>query len=372
MTTQPTQPARKIIHIDMDCFYAAIEERDHPEYRGKPLAVGGAANQRGVLCTCNYPARQWGLHSAMPTSRALSLCPELILLPVDMNKYRQVSQSIRSILEEFTSLIEPLSLDEAYLDVTACPAFGGSATRIAMAIKHRIKDQLALTASAGVAPNKFLAKVASDWRKPDGLWVITPAEVAEFVASLPVEKLSGVGKVTANKLRQQGVLICQDLQPYDLQQLRETWGKLGERLHSLCRGIDERPVEPHRVRRSLSVEQTFPVDLNSVSAVQTVLHDLFQSLQTRLARHSDKPMKGIFVKIKFHDFTQTTVECSSQQLELTLFHQLLVQGAQRGKKPIRLIGLGVRFNDKQPKIGWHQLSLPLDYLNDEHADPLGD
>ncbi len=161
----------------MDCFYAAIEERDHPEYRGKPLAVGGSANQRGVLCTCNYPARQRGLHSAMPTSRALALCPELIVLPVNMDKYRQVSQTIHAIFRDFTSLTEPLSLDEAYLDVTTCTTLNGSATYIAMEIKRRIKEQLALTASAGVASNKFLAKVASDWRKPDGLWVITPKEV---------------------------------------------------------------------------------------------------------------------------------------------------------------------------------------------------
>ncbi len=184
MSTQTLHPPiRKIIHIDMDCFYAAVEERDRPEYRGKPIAVGGAANRRGVLCTCNYPARQRGLHSAMPTRRALALCPKLILLPVDMNKYRQVSQAIHGIFRDFTSLIEPISLDEAYLDVTDCIALDGSATRIATEIKRRIKEQLALTASAGVAPNKFLAKVASDWRKPNGLWVITPAEVADFVAA---------------------------------------------------------------------------------------------------------------------------------------------------------------------------------------------
>lgn len=352
---------RKIIHIDMDCFYAAVEERDRPALRGKPLAVGGAANQRGVLCTCNYPARQRGLHSAMPTSRALALCPELILLPVDMNKYRQVSQAIRRIFQEFTSLIEPLSLDEAYLDVTACSAFDGSATRIAMEIKRRIKAQLALTASAGVASNKFLAKVASDWRKPDGLWVITPAEVAEFVAALPIDKLSGVGKVTANKLRQQGILTCRDLQQYDRSQLCDQWGKLGERFYTLCRGIDDRPVEPHRIHRSISVEHTFPVDLKNLAGAQTILPDLFESLQTRLAHHHDRFIKGQFIKIKFHDFTQTTAECVNPQLEFALFQQLLTQGFLRGQKPIRLMGLGVRFHNQEPKKNtWQQLSFSFD------------
>ncbi len=365
MTSQSLQPVRKIIHIDMDCFYAAVEERDQPEYRGKPLAVGGAANRRGVLCTCNYPARQRGLHSAMPTSRALALCPELVLLPVDMDKYRQVSQAIHKVFQEFTPLIEPLSLDEAYLDVTACSAFDGSATRIAMEIKRRIKTQLALTASAGVAPNKFLAKVASDWRKPDGLWVITPAEVADFVAALPIEKLSGVGKVTANKLRQQGILTCRDLQQYERSQLCDQWGKLGERFYTLCRGVDERSVEPHRIHRSVSVEQTFPMDLKDLGAAQTVLPDLFQSLQTRLARHSNRLIKGQFVKIKFHDFTQTTAECVNPGLKLKLFQQLLMQGFLRCQKPIRLIGLGVRFNNEElKKNAWQQLSLQLETLHE--------
>ena len=361
MTFDSTQPIRKIIHIDMDCFYAAVEERDHPQYRGKPLAVGGAANQRGVLCTCNYPARQRGLHSAMSTHRALALCPELTLLPVDMNKYRQVSRAIQGIFRNFTSVIEPLSLDEAYLDVTDSPTFDGSATRIAMEIRRRIKEELALTASAGVAPNKFLAKVASDWRKPDGLWVVTPEQVNDFVAALPVDKLSGVGKITATRLQQQGIRTCWDLQHYDLSQLREQWGKLGERFYSLCRGVDERPVEPNRIRRSLSVEHTFPADLADLSTAQSVLQDLFQSLQTRLACYGDRSIRGQFVKIKFHDFTQTTAECLSSHLDLSIFHHLLEQGFLRGNKPVRLIGLGIRFDHvpSNTKL-WQQTTFSFD------------
>lgn len=361
MASQSIPVIRKIIHIDMDCFYAAVEERDRPEYRGKPLAVGGAANRRGVLCTCNYAARQRGLHSAMPTSRALTLCPELILLPVDMSKYRQVSQEIQNIFRDYTTLIEPLSLDEAYLDVTDCTALNGSATRIAMEIKRRIKEQLALTASAGVAPNKFLAKVASDWRKPDGLWVITPAEVDDFVAALTIDKLSGVGKVTAEKLQKKGILNCRDLQRYDLSQLRNEWGKLGERFYSLCRGIDERPVEPNRIRRSISVEQTFPQDLAHLSLAQEILPNLFYLLLARLNSYGNRPIKGQFIKIKFHDFTQTTVECVTSQLQISLFHELLSLGFQRGLKHIRLIGLGVRFPiSEASNAPWQQLCLPFE------------
>lgn len=358
MSVSMTSIFRKIIHIDMDCFYAAVEERDHPEYRGKPLAVGGSPSRRGVLCTCNYPARKFGLHSAMPTQRALALCPNLILLPVNMEKYREASQVIREIFRQFTDLIEPLSLDEAYLDVTHTPGFDNSATRIAQEIKRQIFAQLALTASAGVGPNKFLAKIASDWRKPDGLMVITPDQVADFVTALPVEKLHGVGKVTAQKLHQIGLKTCQDLQSFTLHQLQDQFGKFGERLYQLCRGIDERPVEPHRIRRSLSVEETFPSDLPDPAAAQAILKKLSQNLVQRLSRFVDRPIKQQFVKIKFYDFTQTTIECLSQQVNPDIFVNLLEQGFLRGNKPIRLIGLGVRFGEPIEKsAAWQQMSI---------------
>lgn len=340
---------RKIIHIDMDCFYAAVEERDHPQFRGKPLAVGGLANRRGVLCTCNYAARKFGLHAAMPTKRALALCPELILLPMRMDKYREVSKAIHQIFQKFTPLIEPLSLDEAYLDVTHCTMLHGSATLIANEIKRQIKQQLSLTASAGVAPNKFLAKIASDWNKPDGLLVITPSEVANFVADLTIDKLSGVGKITAQKMQQQNIFTCRDLQQYTLPQLQQKFGKSGERFYQLCQGIDEKPVEPNRIRHSLSVEQTFPTDLPNPQSTRTLLAELFKTLQTRLLGHTERQIKQQFVKIKFHDFTQTTIECLSPQLDLSIFHHLLDSGFSRGKKPMRLIGLGVRFTPPPKK-----------------------
>ena len=359
MTLHDNHLVRKIIHIDMDCFYAAVEERDHPQYRGKPLAVGGSANRRGVLCTCNYAARKFGLHAAMPTKRALALCPELILLPVKMDKYREVSKTIHQIFQKFTPLIEPLSLDEAYLDVTDCTLLHGSATLIAREIKRQIKEQLSLTASAGVAPNKFLAKIASDWNKPDGLLVITPSEVANFVADLTIDKLAGVGKITAQKMHQQEIFTCRDLQQYTLPQLQQKFGKLGERFYKLCQGIDERPVEPNRIRRSLSVEQTFSVDLPNPQSIQAIVAELFVTLKTRLSKYEERPIKQQFVKIKFHDFTQTTIECLSQQLDLPIFYQLLDSGFLRGKKPMRLIGLGVRFlQNKENTPDFFQITMP--------------
>src|SRR5690606_32725826 len=201
---------RKIIHIDCDCFYAAIEMRDDPRLAGRPLAVGGAADRRGVIATCNYEARAWGVRSAMPTGQALKLCPDLLVVKPRMDAYKAASREIHAIFRDYTELIEPLSLDEAYLDVSDSP----SATRIAQEIRRRVSQQLHITVSAGVAPNKFLAKIASDWRKPNGLFVITPEQVEEFVAALPVSKLHGVGKVTADKLGRLGIVTCLDLREW--------------------------------------------------------------------------------------------------------------------------------------------------------------
>lgn len=226
---------RKIIHIDMDCFFAAIEIRDNPLLKNKPVAIGGLPENRGVLSTCNYIARKYGLHSAMPSVRALQLCPKLILLPVKMEKYKAASKVLYRIFKQYTPLVEPLSLDEAFIDVTDCQYCKGSATLIAETIKRRIKKELKLTASAGVAPNKFLAKVASDWEKPDGLFVITPDKIDLFIQKLPIEKIFGVGRVTAKKLHAVQIKTCHDLQQFSLAQLQEKFGKMGERFYDLCR-----------------------------------------------------------------------------------------------------------------------------------------
>lgn len=242
---------RKIIHIDMDCFYASVEIRENPALADKPVAVGGRAEQRGVLSTCNYIARQFGLHSAMPTAQALKRCPNLVLLPVNMPLYRAVSQQIHQIFQRYTSIIEPLSLDEAYLDVTDCDKCAGSATWIAQEIRQAIFNELHLTASAGVAPLKFLAKIASDQNKPNGQFVIEPKEVSDFVANLPLKKIPGVGKVTAEKLRQMGLVCCADVQKTERHLLLNLFGKMGQRIWQYSHGIDEREIQPHRERKSV-------------------------------------------------------------------------------------------------------------------------
>lgn len=334
---------RKIIHIDMDCFFAAIEMRDNPALRNKPIAVGGLPQQRGVLSTCNYIARKYGLHSAMSSARALQLCPQLIILPVNMEKYQRASQVIFRIFKQYTPLVEPLSLDEAFLDVTNCSYCKGSATLIAKTIKARIKKELNLTASAGVASNKFLAKVASDWNKPDGLFVITPDQVESFVKQLPVTAIFGVGKVTAAKLHNIGLKTCADLQKIPYDELSEKFGKFGGHLYDSCRGIDSRPVETEHVRKSLSVEETFPYDLKTTKECLSKFPNLFCELKKRLEYAADLTIHKQFVKIKFYDFTKTTAEMVVTQLDENHFVELFNRGLARAGKPVRLIGIGVRF-----------------------------
>lgn len=338
---------RKIIHIDADCFYAAIEVRDNPRLEGHPVAVGGSAERRGVIATCNYEARKFGVHSAMSTARALKLCPHLIVLKPRMEAYRKVSQQIHKILNEFTDCIEPLSLDEAFLDVSHSEHCSGSATLIAKEIRRRVFEELGLVVSAGVAPNKFLAKIASDWQKPNGLFVITPAEVDAFVLNLPVKKLHGVGKVTEAKLNSMKIQTCVELREQSQVDLVEAFGRFGKRLWSLARGIDERPVQPDSRRQSLSVEQTYHQDLADLTACLEQLPQLFEELTRRqeglnASYYVDKP----FVKVKFHDFTQTTVEQVGVMLNLQGYQGLLTTAYQRGNKPVRLLGLGVRLADQ--------------------------
>lgn len=347
---------RKIIHIDCDCFYAAIEMRDDPRLANRPLAVGGSPERRGVVATCNYEARAYGVHSAMSSWQALKLCPDLLIVRPRFDVYRAVSQQIRAIFHFYTELVEPLSLDEAYLDVSASPHFSGSATRIAEDIRRRIARELNITVSAGVAPNKFLAKIASDWRKPNGLFVITPEQVDEFVAALPVSRLHGVGKVTAGRLARMGVQTCLDLRQWERLALIREFGSFGERLWNLARGIDDRPVVVDGRRQSISVEQTYEQDLADLEACLERLPALFEELEKRLARlgsgyRPDKP----FVKVKFHDFTQTTLEQVGVEQDLHGFRQLLSSAFARGSKPVRLLGIGFRLVDLQS--GQEQLEL---------------
>lgn len=322
--------------------------RDDPRLQGRAVAVGGSADRRGVIATCNYEARSWGVHSAMPTARALKLCPDLEIIKPRMDAYKAASREIHSILHDYTDCIEPLSLDEAFLDVTDCTLCSGSGTLIAKEIRSRVWQELRLVVSAGVAPNKFLAKIASDWRKPNGLFVITPDEVDDFVLGLPVKKLHGVGKVTAAKLARMGITDCAHLREHSLLALSKAFGSFGERLWSLARGIDERPVQPFSRRQSLSVETTFDEDLPDLTACQAQLPALLKELARRQARlDADYRPEKPFVKVKFHDFTQTTIEQAGAPLDLDSYRLLLSAAFMRGNKPVRLLGVGVRLHDQQ-------------------------
>lgn len=342
----PEHPQRKVIHVDMDCFYAAVEIRDNPALADKPVAVGGSPSHRGVLCTCNYIARKFGIRSAMSTAYALRLCKDLIVLPVNMHKYREVANIIHGIFREFTDLVEPLSLDEAYLEVTDSPHCNGSATLIAKEIRQRIFNEVNLTASAGVAPNKFLAKIASGWKKPDGLFAIRPEDVAAFVKDLPVKKLFGVGKVTAEKLENLGFEICSDFYNVSLSELTSQFGKLGKQLYEQSRGIDNRAVEPNRVRKSLSVEETFTIDIKTHEECLAVITKLYDRLIARLRdANVQLPIKNQFIKLKYSDFKQTTIERICEQTpSLFQFEKLFEEICEKSTMAIRLLGLGVHFD----------------------------
>jgi len=339
---------RKIIHCDCDCFYASVEMRDDPSLRGRPLAVGGRADQRGVIATCNYEARRYGIHSAMATAQAVKLCPDLILIPPNMEKYRIASRQIMDIYRDYTDLVEPLSLDEAYLDVTNSPHCKGSATLIAQEIRRRIFETVGITASAGVAPNKFVAKIASDWNKPDGLFLVRPGEVDAFVAALPVKKLFGVGKVTAAKLHSLGAQTCGDLRDWNIDKLQQHFGSFGARLYDLCRGIDYREVNPVRERKSISTEETYTPDVPDLAGCLALLPDLYEHLLGRIKRNNaEKFINKLFVKIKFADFQRTTVECVGYAPNMETYRRLMETGWQRASRPVRLLGVGVRLSDTE-------------------------
>ncbi|MBZ0334331.1 DNA polymerase IV [Marinobacter sp. JH2] len=345
-------PQRKIIHVDCDCFYAAVEMRDDPTLRDVPLAVGGDGG-RGVVTTCNYKARAFGVRSAMPGSEARRLCPGLVTVPTNMSKYRAVSQQVMGILRDMTDLVEPLSLDEAFLDVSEITDHKGSATLMARHLRERVQRETGITISAGVAPNKFLAKIASDWHKPDGLFVITPDEVKDFVQALAVEKLSGVGQVTAGKLHTLGVATCGDMQALGVEVLIDKFGKQGYRLFEMANGRDDRPVVVSRVAKSVSVERTFSQDLAGKAACESVMPSLVADLNLRLARKSrDKPIHKLFVKIRYSDFSTHTLERVREQIsepEATDYQPLLDELVTREDRPVRLMGVGVRFrNDEAP------------------------
>ena len=352
---------RKIIHIDMDAFYASVEQRDNPELRGKPIAVGHS-EQRGVVAAASYEARKFGVHSAMSSMTAKQICPQLIFVPGRMSVYKEVSAQIHEIFHDYTDVIEPISLDEAFLDVTDNKPGIPLAVDIAKEIKRRIREELHLIASAGVSYNKFLAKVASDYRKPDGLCTIHPDQAAEFIARLPIEAFWGVGPVTAQKMHLVGIHRGSDLQSTPLESLVRLFGKAGQLYHDFARGIDLRPVEPERIRKSVGCEHTLEKDIHLRSSVLIELHHVATELIGRLARN-DFSGTTLTLKIKFYDFTQIT-RSLTQEKELRTMDDILpiakrlLQEVDYSVRPIRLIGLTVSNPKEEKGTGqWKQLEL---------------
>lgn len=334
----------------MDCFYAAVELRENPRLQGLPVAVGGDPNRRGVLCTSNYEARKFGVRSAMASAHALKLCPHLVLLPVNIPRYKEESHEIMRIYQRYTDHIEPLSLDEAYLDLTGSPHCQGSATRIVQEIRKAIAEERKLTASGGVAPNKFLAKIASDWKKPNGFYAITPEMVETFIQDLPVGKIPGVGKVMESKLHAMGLKVCADLQNLGRDTLVRRFGGMGFRLFDLSKGIDDEPVVTDWVRKSLSVEDTFDKDISGAEDCLIKLQAIYLEFLKRLGQQGESPLipggrNQLFVKIKYGDFRQTTIERAFPGIDYPYFQDLFLQRYGANPKPVRLLGVGIRWPD---------------------------
>jgi DNA polymerase-4 len=332
-----------ILHIDLDAFYASIEQRDHPQYRGNPVIVGGSPDRRGVVATASYEARIYGVHSAMPSRTAQRLCPDAVFLPARFEVYRAVSQQIIAIFHQQTALVEPLSLDEAYLDVTATIGNLDEAVRLAQKIKRQIWEQTELTASAGVSYCKFLAKIASDTNKPDGLTVITPEEAAAFLAVLPIEKFFGVGKVTAAKLRDLGIQTGADLRHMGEERLRDLLGKHGGQLYRFACGEDERPVEPVRERKSVGKEMTFERDIRDRDEMERILENLALQVERRMVELGIAG-KTLTLKVRWSTFelvTRATSRAQGFQLaqEMQPFLRIMLSGLADGKRAVRLLGV---------------------------------
>ena len=344
----------------MDAFFASIEQRDFPELKGKPVAVGGAG-KRGVVAAASYEARKFGVFSAMPGSVALRKCPDLIFVQHRFDVYKSVSRQIREIFMEFTDLVEPLSLDEAYLDVTENKKGLKSATMIAQVIKAKIKSMTSLTASAGVSINKFLAKVASDQDKPDGLFVITPKQAESFVERLPIEKFFGIGKVTAGKMHELGIHFGADLKLYSMEELIRRFGKVGSYYYNIARAVDERPVNPHRIRKSLGAERTFENDVVENKAILAETKRIADILIERINRSGTKG-KTITLKIKYNDFevinrSKTFNHLLSDVAEIHQISMDLMGKELPSKKGIRLIGLTISNLDNTADDSPKQLTL---------------
>jgi DNA polymerase IV len=352
-------PVRKIIHIDMDAFYASVEQRDDPQLRGKPVIVAWRGS-RSVVCAASYEARQFGVRSAMPAVRAERLCPNGVFIPPDFSRYRAVSLQVREILKRHTDLIEPLSLDEAYLDVTENKAGLATATQVARTIREQIRTGLNLTASAGVAPNKFLAKIASDWRKPDGLFVIRPEEVDSFLLPLPVGRLPGVGKVIEAKLKHFDIQTVADLRRMELAKLEDRFGRYGVRLYELSRGVDKSEVVPNRPTQSISSEDTFERDL-LLTEIEPMIRKLAEHTwgasrkESRIARTVVLKLKTSDFKVLTRSHTPPAPPASCEELTMIALSLRERIGPHPGQR-FRLVGVGLT-NFRETNYGSAQPAL---------------
>lgn len=341
----------------MDAFFAAVEMRDNPQLMKVPMAIGGG--KRGVISTCNYKAREFGVRSAMSTMAAKKLCPSLVFVKPHFAKYKEASQAVFSILEKYTSLIEPVSIDEAYLDVSASEACSNSATLLAKKIREEIFQETKLTASAGIAPNKLLAKIASDYHKPNGQFTVAPHQITDFISQVELKKIWGVGRVLTEKFKSLGLITCQDLQQCSLIELNNICGRFGDTLYYYCRGIDEREVETYYERKSVGVERTFIYDLLSAEEMKMKLAELIDELKKDLTRYPDRKIKNIHVKIKYNDFKSTTIERNLPLLDQHFF-ELFEERYTEDIRPVRLLGVGVKFFSTENEEG--QLLLPFSPL----------
>ena len=349
----------------MDAFYASVEQRDRPELRGRPVVVGGDPKGRGVVCAASYEARAFGVRSAMPMARALRLCPQAAIVPPDFTRYRDVSRTILQIFRDVTPLVEPLSLDEAYLDVTENTWGEPFGTRVAKRLKQAIAETTGLTASAGVAPNKFLAKIASGWKKPDGLTVIPPDRVEAFLQNLPIDALWGVGPVTAGRLRAAGITRLVDVRARPLDELQAVVGSQAEWLVELANGRDDRPVEPNRARKSVGTENTFPRDLVESGAIRRAIDSQAREVADWLGRKGISA-RTITIKVRYGDFTTVTRSASSerpvQDADAIAARALaLLDRTEAGRRPVRLLGVSAQnlcdqSREEPSRHGW----LPLD------------
>ncbi len=336
-------PDKKIIHIDMDAFFAAVEQRDFPEYRNKPLIVGGSPQSRGVVATCSYEARKFGIRSAMPCAHAFRLCPQAIFVRPRFDVYKQVSQTIRKIFAKYTSVIEPLSIDEAYLDVTDSKLEQGSATLIAKRIRQEIQQKTQLTASAGISYNKFLAKIASDINKPNGQFVITPENGENFIAQLEIGKFYGIGKATEAKMKNLGIYNGADLRQWRREQLVHHFGKAGHYYFAIARGIDNRSVATKGERKSIGTETTFAYDIDDIKEIKTIIRNLCQKVAQQLKSKHYKA-QTLTLKVKFANFRQITRSFTNpvpldNAKKMTQIAYFLLQRATINEQKIRLLGI---------------------------------